>query len=79
MFDEAVMEVRAVGLVERTAVLQPLGEDERRVDDRDREHEQREEQGDGGRRFQEPLHRDASRAMKPSSSAPESPMKILAG
>ena len=54
---EPVMEVRPVRLVERPPVLDPLRQDERRVDDRDREHEQREEQGDGRRRFQEPLHR----------------------
>ena len=55
---ETVMEVRAVRLVQRTPVLQPLGEDERRVHDRHGEHDQREEQGDGGRRFQEALHRE---------------------
>ena len=41
---EAVVQVRAVGAVQRLPVLEPLGDDERRVDDRHREHEQREEQ-----------------------------------
>ena len=41
MFCEAVVEVGAVGDVDRPAVLDPLGDDERGVDQRHREHEQR--------------------------------------
>ena len=72
------MEVRLVRQVERLAVLQAAEQDERRVEDRDGEREEREEEGDGRRRLQEALDRDG-REQEAQRSAPESPMKIRAG
>ena len=49
-----------MGLVRRRhplAVLEPAGDDERRVDDRHREDEQRQQQHDRGGRLQKPLDR----------------------
>ena len=54
---EAVVQVRLVAFEHVLAVLQPPRDDERRVDDRHGEHEQREEQGDGRRSLQQALHR----------------------
>ena len=54
------MEVRLVGGREPLAVLQPSRDDERRVEDRHGEDEQRQEEHDRRRGLEEPLHRDRS-------------------
>ena len=58
---------------------EPDGGDERRVEDRDREHEQRDERGD--RRLRDlPARRQAERpSVSPITWLPESPMKTAAG
>ena len=52
MFAHPVVEVPAVGLVDRAPVLEPLRDHEAAVEDRHREHDQREEQRDHGVRLQ---------------------------
>ena len=52
----------AVGLVHRLAVLEPLGDDERRVEDRYGQDEQREQERCDGGRLQEAL--DGERAQR---------------
>ena len=55
---EAVVQVRLVGFEDPLAVLQAACDDERRVDDRDGEHEQREEQRDDRRGLEQALQWD---------------------
>ena len=55
---EAVVQVLAVRDVHGLPVLEPLGDNERRVDDRHRENEQREEEGHDRRGLQKPLERN---------------------
>ena len=52
------MQMRLVGRVDLLPVLQPADDDERRVEDRHGEHEQREEERDRRGGLQEPLDRD---------------------
>jgi hypothetical protein len=70
-----VVQVGLVGRGDRHPVLEPPRDDEAGVEDRDGEHEQREEQGDGRGRLQQPSTETAA-SENPSSIAPESPMKI---
>ena len=53
-----VVEVLGVGAVDRAPVLEPLGDDEARVEDRNGEDRQREEEGDHGVRLQRSLNGD---------------------
>ena len=55
---ETVVEVPAVGLVDRLAVLDSLGQHEARVEDRRGEHNQREGEAHQGVRLQGALHDD---------------------
>jgi hypothetical protein len=79
MFLHPVVEVPAVGTVDRSPVFESLGDDEAGIEDRHGEHDQRQEEGDDGIRLQRSLHRDDPRAGKPSRLEPVSPMKVLAG
>ena len=74
---EPVVEVRTVGLVERWRYLSRFATTND-VHDRDREHEQRQDERRQRGRLDEPLDCEG-REQKPSRSAPESPMKIRAG
>jgi hypothetical protein len=55
---EAVVEVVVVGAERRAAVLEPLEDHERRVEDRHGQHEHRRDEGDRGGRLEQPVERE---------------------